>query len=380
MEFGISVDHERSKPQLPCRRARTMVAMIDSDVAIVGAGIAGLSAAWRLQRQGLRVDVFEREPEFGGRATARRRGDVVYDIGAQFFETSNRASQHLINSVLPTDELVAIPGHLATFSSLDKSVRPGEANSTARWTYRSGIGKLSRLLVETSPASIVHMATPVLRLVVRGDGFHLDVGQSLAATSKAVLFAAPPPALLPVIENSEFDVNCASSWAALRQSRYRSIVAVVLGFQYEIEHPTGAYALINEDRAHPIVWMAFEESKVGHVPSGQSVLILHMSADWSRAHFDEPDDELATKALACASDILSQPIEPSWFDVARWRWALTDAPMSTRDLIPLQNHGVFFAGDAFAKSSIDAAIESGVTIAERIVNFVDGGRSSVDEG
>jgi oxygen-dependent protoporphyrinogen oxidase len=47
-------------------------------VAVVGAGLAGLSAAWELQRRGLRVALLEKDPRAGGRArSARVQGFVM---------------------------------------------------------------------------------------------------------------------------------------------------------------------------------------------------------------------------------------------------------------------------------------------------------------
>jgi oxygen-dependent protoporphyrinogen oxidase len=53
-------------------------------VVVVGAGIAGLACAWKLQQAGHRVDVFEREAAPGGRMRSERRGAFVVDRGAQF--------------------------------------------------------------------------------------------------------------------------------------------------------------------------------------------------------------------------------------------------------------------------------------------------------
>ncbi|GAA2360562.1 NAD(P)/FAD-dependent oxidoreductase [Saccharopolyspora halophila] len=55
----------------------------DLDVAVVGAGIAGLTAAFELQRAGLQVRVYEAAEQVGGRmATARTHGFQV-DTGAE---------------------------------------------------------------------------------------------------------------------------------------------------------------------------------------------------------------------------------------------------------------------------------------------------------
>ena len=59
--------------------------MAAKQVAVVGAGIAGLGAAWRLAQRGFRVSLFEREQRPGGRArpairenfTIERSGAIV---------------------------------------------------------------------------------------------------------------------------------------------------------------------------------------------------------------------------------------------------------------------------------------------------------------
>ncbi|MDB5968358.1 MAG: hypothetical protein JWQ90_808 [Hydrocarboniphaga sp.] len=51
-------------------------------VAIVGAGLTGLTAAWRLQSAGLRVKVFEKADVAGGRTMSIRKDGFVFDVGA----------------------------------------------------------------------------------------------------------------------------------------------------------------------------------------------------------------------------------------------------------------------------------------------------------
>ncbi|MDA3624627.1 NAD(P)/FAD-dependent oxidoreductase [Saccharopolyspora sp. WRP15-2] len=70
----------------------------DLDVAVVGAGIAGLTAAHELQRAGLAVRVFEAAPQVGGRMTSVRHDDWTIDTGAEQISPSGyRATWELIS-------------------------------------------------------------------------------------------------------------------------------------------------------------------------------------------------------------------------------------------------------------------------------------------
>lgn len=53
-----------------------------SKIAVIGAGISGLTAAYELQQAGYEVTVFEKEKQVGGRMATRVRGEFPFDIGA----------------------------------------------------------------------------------------------------------------------------------------------------------------------------------------------------------------------------------------------------------------------------------------------------------
>ena len=52
-------------------------------VAVVGAGIAGLTAAYRLKQTGFEVVVLERQASVGGRMTLRIENNIEYNTGAR---------------------------------------------------------------------------------------------------------------------------------------------------------------------------------------------------------------------------------------------------------------------------------------------------------
>src|SRR6476661_6545051 len=60
--------------------------MTEMDVAVIGAGVAGLAVAKELRRQGLRVAVFEARDRIGGRIHTLRneRVPIPIELGAEF--------------------------------------------------------------------------------------------------------------------------------------------------------------------------------------------------------------------------------------------------------------------------------------------------------
>jgi len=59
-------------------------------IAVIGAGIAGLTAAYTLQKRGFAVQVLEREETAGGRMRSEQHGEFVIERGAQFIASSYR--------------------------------------------------------------------------------------------------------------------------------------------------------------------------------------------------------------------------------------------------------------------------------------------------
>ncbi len=80
MGTGAALGHRLRDGGLP-----DPVATSRTDVAIVGAGMAGLSAAWRLRRRGIGdISLIELEPEIGGNAASGRNAVSAYPWGAHY--------------------------------------------------------------------------------------------------------------------------------------------------------------------------------------------------------------------------------------------------------------------------------------------------------
>ena len=70
-------------------------------IAIIGAGMAGLTCANTLNRSGFHVSVFEKSRGLGGRLATRRAGDFTFDHGAQYITAR---SPEFRTRVLPETE------------------------------------------------------------------------------------------------------------------------------------------------------------------------------------------------------------------------------------------------------------------------------------
>jgi oxygen-dependent protoporphyrinogen oxidase len=93
------------------------------DVVVVGAGIAGLTAAWELRDKD--VMVLEAEGRVGGRMKSERRGDYWLSVGAHMFPGPGSVIDALVNEMGLTT--LPIYGSLLGMAYKDKIVRERRA-------------------------------------------------------------------------------------------------------------------------------------------------------------------------------------------------------------------------------------------------------------
>ena len=95
----------KDKPEDPSVMPRTE-RPVDAavDVAIIGAGPAGLTAAYLLTKQGLSVTVIEKDPTYvGGISRTVERDGFRFDIGGHRFFSKSQQVVDLWNEILPHD-------------------------------------------------------------------------------------------------------------------------------------------------------------------------------------------------------------------------------------------------------------------------------------
>jgi oxygen-dependent protoporphyrinogen oxidase len=110
-------------------------------VVVVGAGIAGLGAAYKLQKAGVEVTVLESTPHVGGRMRSMEWNGAWIDLGAEFIATPG-FEESLFEELGIMDERMAYPGGDVSFEVW----RDGRAHHFS-YTNPAGVLKFSGMSV-----------------------------------------------------------------------------------------------------------------------------------------------------------------------------------------------------------------------------------------
>ena len=326
-------------------------------IAIVGAGLAGLSCAQALLQAGHTAHVFDKARGPSGRMSTRRaeddNGPWQCDHGAQYFTARDPAFRAEVARWQQAGVAALWNARLASFD--------GNAWSTPATPLERFVGT-PRM---TSPAAwlVQHLGEPALAqwqtTVQRLD--HSEGGWTITSAEhgphsprySAVLLAVPAPQAVPLL------AAVAPAGAALAASaRMRGSWAVMLRYASPVALPWEG-AFINTG---PLRWVARDSSKPGR--SGQETWLLHASPEWSEAHIEDSAESVTT-ALLTAFAALSGPA-PMAATAHRWRYADTEPALTQGSWWDAQTR-LGLCGDWLHGGKVEGAWLSGRALAQRLL-------------
>src|SRR5699024_9561850 len=123
------------------------------DVIVVGAGIAGLTAAAVARRAGKRVLVYEARDRVGGRARTHEVADGVVDMGSTWFWPNERLIAELVeqHGVQTFDQYTA-DDVLLEASATEIQRLAGNPIDTPALRFTGGAQQLARRLADLLPS------------------------------------------------------------------------------------------------------------------------------------------------------------------------------------------------------------------------------------
>ncbi|MFB6161714.1 MAG: NAD(P)/FAD-dependent oxidoreductase [Haloferacaceae archaeon] len=334
-------------------------------LCVVGAGAAGLGAAYALRDANVDVTILEKSRGVGGRAATRRRNGCTYDHGANYLKDDDERVAALVES-LDSTGLVDIPEPVWTFDATG-AIREGDREGR-KWTWEAGITQLGERLLARTDATVEH-GTRVEAVDRDERGWRVAAADGTThGPFDGLLLTPPAPQTASLLASTGWSSERA---VMLREAvggvTYRSVLSVVLHYEEALDRPW--YALVDTSKEHPLGWVGREECKAGHVPGGESLLVVQMGHEWSRERFDDPLEAVASEAARLVADLLDEDRlhDPAWVDDQRWRYALPERGAPADVLTAGRDDGLFFAGDWVAdEGRVHAALRSGLETGEAI--------------
>ena len=298
------------------------------NIAIIGAGVAGVSAANALKAHGFKVTIFEKSRGYGGRCATKRWDGHVVDHGAQYFTIRDARFRAAVEK--------ASGESLARLQASVLDERGDELPDSGRWFHRDGNSQLVRDLAR-------HLDVKTETIIVRAEGLLRRVGGAF----DHVISTAPFPQTARLFEmDAHFD--------------YVPNLTVLLAYRGEWLGTTReCYAI--SDHSSALAWSACENHKPGRIAADHTVMVAQMSEAFSREHLDRPPDEYAAMVRPLVEERWELPVGSYIAALGhRWRYARVLQPLQNVELPP----GLHFTGDALMSSRIEDAWLAGATTIE----------------
>ncbi len=336
-------------------------------IGVIGAGAGGAAATYAIDRAlpEVEVTVFEKSRGVCGRAAARRRNGTVYEYGANYLKDAGGPVSALVTDQFD-DRLVEVQGPIWTFDG-DGCVTEGPDAEERRWTYEDGITRLAKHLFAATAADVL-LQTRIADVYHDGHWRLADTEGTEYGPFDALLLNPPAPQTAALL--SETGVEAANRLGdAADEVRYQTGWTAVLGYDFDLDAPY--YALASADEEHDVGWIGREEQKPGHVPDGESVLIVQASPEWAAERYDAPPQENVDALTRHAADIIGDQrlLTPDWTDHQGWRYALAVEGVDDDALRSAAEENVYAAGDWVAgEGRVDAALRNGLETGEALAD------------
>jgi photolyase PhrII len=320
-------------------------------VAVIGAGLAGLTCARTLADHNIDVTVFEKSRGLGGRCATRREGPWRFDHGAQYFTIRDSRLLPYIHSWQHQGLIAPWQGTLAVRDGgVWEAAKPGVRRFVA-------VPGMSALGAHLASDLTVRLETTVTHIQREGRQWRLvaDTGADLGVFD-TVLTCVPAPQAKGLLDPIA---------PALAQ---RTTEAVM--------HPTWATMLVLQDRPatsfdaafvndDPVLsWISRDASKPGR--NSDETWVLHATRGWTVEHIADAHADAATAMVAAFARVVGVDVVPVHAVAHRWLYALPD-PVTTDAALFDAALGIGAGGDWCGGPRVEGALLSGFALAGRVL-------------
>ena len=314
-----------------------------SSCIIIGAGMAGLTAARELTRHKWQVTVLDKGRGVGGRMATRRIHKTRADHGAQYFSARTPEFQAQVQAM--RDAGVVTEWYL-----------PG-IDTHPRYIGVSGMSAIAKYL---AVGLTIHTEEKVVQVEGDATGCTVRTEAGRVYSADRLIITIPAPQVKALLADSGIQL-AAPDQSALDAISYQPCLAViaVLNRPSRIPAPGGM-----KYQDGPISWIADNQQK--GVTDEEPSVTIHASPQYSRERLEDDLSDVGEDLLDELHEWISTE-EVGSFQVHRWRYSLCDQRYPGPYLWCRTPFPLLLGGDGFGMGNVEGAFQSGLQMARALV-------------
>ncbi len=315
-------------------------------VAVIGAGIAGLTAARQLRAAGVEVVVFDKGRGPGGRMSSRCREPFAFDHGAQYFTARDARFRAEVRTWCAVGVVARWEGRIVSREA--GAVGPAPASSE-RFV---GVPRMSALARHLARGLDLRCGVRLVSAAREGGRWSLRTEDGEESGPWDGLVVTAPPA-------QAASLLAGSSGLAERLAGVAMLPCWAVMLALESPHPSAFDGAFCRDEA--LSWIARDSSKPGR-PAGET-WVLHAGPGWATAHLDEEAARVQVeleRALARVTGAVTPAVAHR--EAHRWLYAQPAQPEGCGAMADPAER-VVFAGDAVRGGRVEGAYLAGLDAA-----------------
>lgn len=320
-------------------------------IAILGAGVSGLSAARELRANGKNVKIFEKSHGVGGRMSTRYADMWEFDHGAQYFTVQDEDFRAEVDRAI-------VSGAVAPW--LSRGLYLGEGDISAdrggdRYVGTPRMNSLSKFWAKDLDIDLGRRVSRVSR-VEHKQGIMLQFEDgTIESGFEAVISTLPPDqakAIFPA------DVR---TLKPLAEAQMHACFTLMIGLSTPINVGWETVRV----KALPIDWISINSAKPGR-RQDVGTLIITSESHWSDKHVAADRDWIKNVMLSAASSLTGLPLHTAPHQrLHRWLYA---SNKTSPDMTYIDAGDIILCGDWCQGGRVEGAWLSGRAAARSFVS------------
>lgn len=308
------------------------------DVAIIGAGLSGMTCAQQLTVAGSNVCLLDKSRGLGGRLATRRvypqAGQPLrIDHGLPYWQPQSAGLRALTAELLEAGLLKVWP--VRAYEIRQREWLTPAVSSAPIYVAAAGISAIAKHLGQ-GLTSGKNLFTDHRVITLRYQSEHWQIGCEGGETivAKQCVMAIPAPQAAALLRTWGDHDACtgaiaetiAGAISQLSDVKYHPCLTVLAGYDHRYYDDMGELSpegwMVSDQAGTSTQWVGLDSSKRDD-KGGPVTIVIHSKPAFAQQYIDTRDLQPAASVLlrASARKLRAWIAQPDWFQIHRWRYA-----------------------------------------------------------